>query len=42
MDCMGKLMKKKHIQSYYEDTSFGSGASCVTDCGALEEYSGKL
>lgn len=42
MDCVDKFMEEKHIQSYYKNTSFGSGASCVTDCGALEEYSGKL
>ena len=40
--CIDKFTEEKHIQSYYKDTSFVSGASCVTDCGALEEYSGKL
>lgn len=40
--CMDKFMEEKRIQRYYKDTGFGSGASCVTDCGALEEYSGKL
>lgn len=42
MVCMDKFMEEKHIQSYYKNSSFGSGVSCVTDCGALEEYSGKL
>lgn len=35
-------MEEKHMQSYYKDTSFGSGPSCVTDCEVLEEYSKKL
>lgn len=39
---MDKFREEKHIQSYYRDTSFGSEASCATDCGAIEECSGKL
>lgn len=39
--CMDRFREEKHIQSY-RDTSFGSEASCATDCGAIEEYSGKL
>lgn len=39
---MDKFREEKHIQSYYKNTSIGSEASCVTDRGAIEEYSGKL
>lgn len=42
MDCMDKLMEENHIQSYYKDTNFGSGASSVTDCGAPDVYSEEL